>query len=164
MATEVEQSSSLGENGGGEECGVLEQAVIERRNLLNIVKLTVKVLIESTMRTGRPLDDTDTHLQQLFAALEHSLRHRLKGKEMSYALTQTSYVDNIKHECKYVNMHMYYESGVAVHGSRKVRIPNLFDCKISAEEEMILFVIITLLSPLTFISIASFMFCRVVYS
>ena len=102
MATEVEQSSSLGENGGGEECGVLEQAVIERRNLLNLVKLTVKVLIESTMRTGRPLDDTDTHLQQLFAALEHSLRHRLKGKEMSYALTQTSYVDNIKHECKYV--------------------------------------------------------------
>ena len=79
MASEVEQAQSLGENGGGDDSCLLEQAVIERRNLLNIVKLTVKVLIESAMRKGQPMDDSDKNLQQLFTAIEHSLRHRLKG-------------------------------------------------------------------------------------
>ena len=85
MASEIEQAHSLGENGGGEEASLLEQVVIERRNLLNIVKLTVKVLIESAMRRGQPMDDSDSNLQQLFTAIEHSLRHRLKG-ELSHIL------------------------------------------------------------------------------
>ncbi len=82
MASEIEQVRALGENGGGEDSSVFEQAVIERRNLLNIVKLTVKVLIESAMRKGQPMDDTDANLQQLFTAIEHSLRHRLKGQPL----------------------------------------------------------------------------------
>ncbi len=80
MASEIEQVTSLGENGGGEDSTLMEQAAIERRNLLNIVKLTVKVLIESAMRKGQPMDDSNSNLQQLFTAIEHSLRHRLKGK------------------------------------------------------------------------------------
>ena len=80
MASEIEQVTSLGENGGGEDSTLMEQAAIERRNLLNIVKLTVKVLIESAMRKGQPMDDNNSNLQQLFTAIEHSLRHRLKGK------------------------------------------------------------------------------------
>ena len=82
MASEIEQASSLGENGGTEDATsmIREQAEIEKRNLLNLVKLTVKVLIESAMRKGQPMDDSNLNLQQLFTALEHSLRHRLKGK------------------------------------------------------------------------------------
>ena len=52
---------------------------IERNNLLNMVKLTVKALIESSMRFGRTLTDDHPPLQQLLIVVELILKHRLKG-------------------------------------------------------------------------------------
>lgn len=79
MAVEVavDEVHLVGEN-GGEESIIPEQSLVERRNILNVAKLTIKVLIESAMKKGR-LDDSDSNLQQFFAAVEHSFRHKLKG-------------------------------------------------------------------------------------
>ena len=53
---------------------------IERANLLNISKLIIKELIDSSMSHGRMLDDDHVPLQQFFVVLEHVLRHGLKRK------------------------------------------------------------------------------------
>ncbi len=51
---------------------------IERANLLNVSKLIVKELIDSSLAHGRMLDDEHVPLQQFFVVLEHVLRHGLK--------------------------------------------------------------------------------------
>ena len=51
---------------------------LERCNLLNLMKLTVKSLIESSMRAGVTLQDDHPQLQQFLVALEHTFRHRVK--------------------------------------------------------------------------------------
>ena len=53
---------------------------IERANLLNVSKLIVKELIDSSMAHGRMLDDDHEPLQQFFIVLEHVLRHGLRRK------------------------------------------------------------------------------------
>ena len=53
---------------------------IERANLLNVSKLIVKELIDSSMAHGRMLDDDHEPLQQFFVVLEHVLRHGLRRK------------------------------------------------------------------------------------
>ena len=78
MAVEVEHASLLGESGGEE--GVSgDHVATERRNLLNVCKLVIKQLIETSMARGQPMDDSNAKLQQLFLALEHCLKHRLRG-------------------------------------------------------------------------------------
>ena len=79
MASDSEHPSLIGENGGAEDANQLEQVTIEKINLLNLAKLSVKTLIESTMKRAQPLDDSNTQLQQLFIVIEHCLRHRMKG-------------------------------------------------------------------------------------
>ncbi|KAK7794004.1 hypothetical protein R5R35_007438 [Gryllus longicercus] len=54
---------------------------IERRNLLNISKLIVKELIETSLRFGRMLDSDHLPLQHFFIVLEHVLRHGLRPKK-----------------------------------------------------------------------------------
>ncbi|XP_071131645.1 RUN and FYVE domain-containing protein 2-like isoform X4 [Mytilus edulis] len=54
---------------------------IERANLLNICKLIIKELIDSSLSHGRMLDDDHIPLQQFFVVLEHVLRHGLKPKK-----------------------------------------------------------------------------------
>lgn len=54
---------------------------IERANLLNISKLIIKELIDSSLSHGRMLDDDHVPLQQFFVVLEHVLRHGLKPKK-----------------------------------------------------------------------------------
>lgn len=51
---------------------------IERCNLLNVCKLVIKELIDSSLRHGRMLDDDNVPLQQFFVVLEHVLRHNIK--------------------------------------------------------------------------------------
>jgi hypothetical protein len=51
---------------------------IERANLLNVSKLIIKELIDSSMAHGRMLDDDHEPLQQFFVVLEHVLRHGLR--------------------------------------------------------------------------------------
>ncbi|XP_076054246.1 RUN and FYVE domain-containing protein 2-like isoform X2 [Oratosquilla oratoria] len=53
---------------------------IERSNLVNISKLVVKELIESSLKYGRMLDTDSVPLQHFFIVLEHVLRHGLKPK------------------------------------------------------------------------------------
>ena len=54
---------------------------IERSNLLNIAKICVKTLIESSLTagTGRVLTDNFPPLLQFFVIIEHILRHGMKG-------------------------------------------------------------------------------------
>lgn len=51
---------------------------IERCNLLNVSKLIIKEVIDSSLSHGRMLDDNHVPLQQFFIVLEHVLRHGLK--------------------------------------------------------------------------------------
>uniref|UniRef100_A0A671LU63 RUN and FYVE domain-containing protein 1-like n=1 Tax=Sinocyclocheilus anshuiensis TaxID=1608454 RepID=A0A671LU63_9TELE len=55
--------------------------VVERSNLLSMMKLSIKVLIQSSLSLGRTLDSEYPPLQQLFVVLEHCLKHGLKVKK-----------------------------------------------------------------------------------
>ena len=52
---------------------------VERTNLLNIAKICIKTLIDSSLKCGRTLTDDFSPLHQLFIVMEHILRHGLKG-------------------------------------------------------------------------------------
>ncbi|XP_057706064.1 RUN and FYVE domain-containing protein 1 isoform X2 [Corythoichthys intestinalis] len=54
---------------------------IERSNLLSMLKLSIKVLIKSSVSLGRTLDADFPPLQQFFLVLEHCLKHGLKAKK-----------------------------------------------------------------------------------
>lgn len=47
---------------------------------MNVSKLLIKELIDSSLAHGRMLDDDYVPLQQFFIVLEHVLRHGLKRK------------------------------------------------------------------------------------
>ncbi|XP_052412318.1 protein RUFY3 isoform X7 [Carassius gibelio] len=55
--------------------------VIERLNLMNMAKLSIKGLIESALNLGRTLDSDYAPLQQFFVVMEHCLKHGLKSKK-----------------------------------------------------------------------------------
>ncbi|XP_068596249.1 RUN and FYVE domain-containing protein 1 [Brachionichthys hirsutus] len=54
---------------------------IERSNLLSMMKLSVKVLIQASLSLGRTLDSDYPPLQQFFVVLEHCLKHGLKARK-----------------------------------------------------------------------------------
>lgn len=56
---------------------------MERANLLNMAKLSIKGLIESALSFGRTLDSDYPPLQQFFVVMEHCLKHGLKGTIVS---------------------------------------------------------------------------------
>uniref|UniRef100_A0A8C2FRT5 RUN and FYVE domain containing 1 n=1 Tax=Cyprinus carpio TaxID=7962 RepID=A0A8C2FRT5_CYPCA len=55
--------------------------VVERSNLLSMMKLSIKVLIQSSLSLGRSLDSEYPPLQQFFVVLEHCIKHGLKVKK-----------------------------------------------------------------------------------
>lgn len=55
-------------------------STIERANLLNLSKLSIKNLIESSLQLSRTLGEDHGPLQQFFVIMEHVLRHGLKGE------------------------------------------------------------------------------------
>ncbi|XP_060740903.1 RUN and FYVE domain-containing protein 1 isoform X2 [Tachysurus vachellii] len=55
--------------------------LVERSNLLSMMKLSIKVLIQSSLSLGRTLDSEFPPLQQFFVVLEHCLKHGLKVKK-----------------------------------------------------------------------------------
>uniref|UniRef100_A0A6I8NTL4 RUN and FYVE domain containing 1 n=1 Tax=Ornithorhynchus anatinus TaxID=9258 RepID=A0A6I8NTL4_ORNAN len=57
------------------------QMMEERSNLMNMMKLSVKVLIQSALSLGRSLDSDYPPLQQFFVVMEHCLKHGLKVKK-----------------------------------------------------------------------------------
>uniref|UniRef100_A0A2I3HPU7 RUN domain-containing protein n=1 Tax=Nomascus leucogenys TaxID=61853 RepID=A0A2I3HPU7_NOMLE len=56
-----------------------DPTAVERANLLNMAKLSIKGLIESALRFGCTLDSDYPPLQQFFVVMEHCLKHGLKG-------------------------------------------------------------------------------------
>ncbi|XP_022244397.1 RUN and FYVE domain-containing protein 2-like [Limulus polyphemus] len=54
---------------------------IERSNLVNVTKLVVKELIESSLKYGRMLDSDHVSLNHFFILLEHVMRHGLMPKK-----------------------------------------------------------------------------------
>ncbi|XP_066591589.1 protein RUFY3-like isoform X9 [Prorops nasuta] len=58
-----------------------DPVIIERSNLVNISKLIVKELIETSVKYGRMLDSDHMPLQHFFIVLEHVLRHGLRPKK-----------------------------------------------------------------------------------
>lgn len=52
----------------------------ERANLMHMMKLSVKVLLQSALSLGRSLDADHAPLQQFFVVMEHCLKHGLKGE------------------------------------------------------------------------------------
>ncbi|XP_048865004.1 RUN and FYVE domain-containing protein 2 isoform X4 [Brienomyrus brachyistius] len=54
---------------------------MERANLLNMAKLSIKGLIESALSFGRTLDSDYPPLQQFFVVMEHCLKHGLKVRK-----------------------------------------------------------------------------------
>ncbi|KAF5896267.1 RUN and FYVE domain-containing protein 1, partial [Clarias magur] len=61
--------------------GMKDPVAIERSNLLSMMKLSIKVLIQSSLSLGRTLDSEYQPLQQFFVVLEHCLKHGLKVKK-----------------------------------------------------------------------------------
>ena len=59
-----------------------DPAQVERTNLVNLCKLIVKELIESSVQYGRMLDSDFVPLQHFFIVLEHALRHGLRPKKV----------------------------------------------------------------------------------
>ncbi|XP_008206017.1 RUN and FYVE domain-containing protein 2 isoform X1 [Nasonia vitripennis] len=62
-------------------CLSRDPVIIERSNLVNISKLIVKELIETSLKYGRMLDSDHMPLQHFFIVLEHVLRHGLRPKK-----------------------------------------------------------------------------------
>ncbi|XP_035292152.1 protein RUFY3 isoform X6 [Anguilla anguilla] len=58
-----------------------DPVAIERLNLMNMAKLSIKGLIESALNLGRTLDSDYAPLQQFFVVMEHCLKHGLKSKK-----------------------------------------------------------------------------------
>lgn len=52
----------------------------ERVNLMHMMKLSIKVLLQSALSLGRSLDADHAPLQQFFVVLEHCLKHGLRGE------------------------------------------------------------------------------------
>lgn len=73
---------------------------MERANLLNMAKLSIKGLIESALSFGRTLDSDYPPLQQFFVVMEHCLKHGLKGKM----------VDEIKCFCIFIFTDSFFGS------------------------------------------------------
>lgn len=61
-----------------------DPVIIERRNLVNISKLIVKELLDTSTKYGRMLDSDHMTLQHFFIVLEHVLRHGLRPKKVRY--------------------------------------------------------------------------------
>nr|XP_008987699.2 RUN and FYVE domain-containing protein 1 isoform X8 [Callithrix jacchus]XP_035146662.2 RUN and FYVE domain-containing protein 1 isoform X8 [Callithrix jacchus] len=53
----------------------------ERANLMHMMKLSIKVLLQSALSLGRSLDADHAPLQQFFIVMEHCLKHGLKVKK-----------------------------------------------------------------------------------
>ncbi|XP_031760933.1 RUN and FYVE domain-containing protein 2 isoform X2 [Xenopus tropicalis] len=66
-----------------------DPAVVERTNLLNMAKLSIKGLIESALSFGRTLDSDYPPLQQFFVVMEHCLKHGLKVRKTFLSFNKT---------------------------------------------------------------------------
>uniref|UniRef100_A0A2K5RUY1 RUN domain-containing protein n=1 Tax=Cebus imitator TaxID=2715852 RepID=A0A2K5RUY1_CEBIM len=66
-----------------------DPTAVERANLLNMAKLSIKGLIESALSFGRTLDSDYPPLQQFFVVMEHCLKHSLKVRKSFLSYNKT---------------------------------------------------------------------------
>nr|XP_044993602.1 RUN and FYVE domain-containing protein 2 isoform X2 [Jaculus jaculus] len=66
-----------------------DPTAVERANLLNMAKLSIKGLIESALSSGRTLDSDYPPLQQFFVVMEHCLKHGLKVRKSFLSYNKT---------------------------------------------------------------------------
>ncbi|KAM4602659.1 RUN and FYVE domain-containing protein 2 isoform 2-T2 [Polymixia lowei] len=77
-----DRRTSLTEEWGSKgTCALRDPMTMERANLLNMAKLSIKGLIESALSFGRTLDSDYPPLQQFFVVMEHCLKHGLRVKK-----------------------------------------------------------------------------------
>ncbi|XP_072484891.1 RUN and FYVE domain-containing protein 2 isoform X2 [Notamacropus eugenii] len=74
---------------GASEKAVKDPTAVERANLLNMAKLSIKGLIESALSFGRTLDSDYPPLQQFFVVMEHCLKHGLKVRKSFLSYNKT---------------------------------------------------------------------------
>ena len=92
---------------------VRDPVAIERSNLVNILKLVIREVIDSSLRFGRQLDSDHVPLQHFFIALEHVLRHGLKPKKVLWIfLFQREMKQNKKSIC-IKKFHPYFISFIS---------------------------------------------------
>uniref|UniRef100_A0A8C5KGB8 RUN and FYVE domain-containing protein 1 n=1 Tax=Jaculus jaculus TaxID=51337 RepID=A0A8C5KGB8_JACJA len=74
--------AAAGLGDGGERTALSQSQMMEERaNLMHMMKLSIKVLLQSALSLGRSLDADHAPLQQFFVVMEHCLRHGLKVKK-----------------------------------------------------------------------------------
>ncbi|XP_020042238.1 RUN and FYVE domain-containing protein 2 isoform X4 [Castor canadensis] len=81
-----------GERGAAVPCktqATKDPTAVERANLLNMAKLSIKGLIESALSFGRTLDSDYPPLQQFFVVMEHCLKHGLKVRKSFLSYNKT---------------------------------------------------------------------------
>lgn len=62
---------------------------------MHMMKLSIKVLLQSALSLGRSLDADHAPLQQFFVVMEHCLKHGLKG-ELAWGARVTA----CAHQCR----------------------------------------------------------------
>lgn len=72
---------------------------VERCNLLDVFKLIIKELLDSSLSHGRMLDDTHTPLQQFFLIIEHIFRHGIKRKYREDRILVNPFTSAIRRNC-----------------------------------------------------------------
>ncbi|CAM4581891.1 unnamed protein product [Lepidochelys olivacea] len=83
------RSGSAGAAVGSRWGAVKDPTAVERANLLNMAKLSIKGLIESALSFGRTLDSDYPPLQQFFVVMEHCLKHGLKVRKSFLSYNKT---------------------------------------------------------------------------
>ncbi|CAM5156608.1 unnamed protein product [Natator depressus] len=83
------RSGSPGAAVGSRWGAVKDPTAVERANLLNMAKLSIKGLIESALSFGRTLDSDYPPLQQFFVVMEHCLKHGLKVRKSFLSYNKT---------------------------------------------------------------------------
>ena len=58
-----------------------DATTIERSNLINILQLVIKEVVDSSMKFGRQLDSDHIPLQHFFIVMEHILKHGFQPKK-----------------------------------------------------------------------------------
>ncbi|XP_073097050.1 RUN and FYVE domain-containing protein 2 isoform X3 [Manis javanica] len=89
---DASQVLALGRRGATMQRGIpatKDPTAVERANLLNMAKLSIKGLIESALSFGRTLDSDYPPLQQFFVVMEHCLKHGLKVRKSFLSYNKT---------------------------------------------------------------------------
>ncbi len=128
---------------------------MERANLLNMAKLSIKGLIESALSFGRTLDSDYPPLQQFFVVMEHCLKHGLKGTVCSAITKQLATENHLLPHLLYTTSESFEVFTCLLFGRISDLVLNILCYKISFILPMLLFFLGTRQIAPTFMSCLS---------